>query len=350
MFCKRLAVSTLGLIATLTMASGQAPVDLRLDDFEDGSDSGWRVVGHGAPLPEYRKRLLSPGHESVYALCLSKGGATGWCGLGAPDPTRLGLRQCAGVRLAARSVRGVGGLIVDVHLTDGSRWWWKAPHLEFAFERFGLPFRAVSSQFLDLTGVRILVDDGSNTVLTPGARERIAEWVRDGGILVAFPQTGSVDLAGGAQTLASALGVTLAAPSWEAVGPVAVGKGRVVVLPAVPTSDADTARLEALLEGLGAERPITVTSRVNTACFEKSGRTYCVLYNKSRAYVGSFFRESTLAAVESALPDLTLRVRPARPCRDVRNVLTGERYPVVGGEVTVPLPKTTWLALELVPE
>ena len=97
-----------------------------LDDFEDGSDSGWRVVGHGPAMAEYSKRLVSPGWQSVYALSLLRQVAVGWCGLAAPDPARLGLRQCEGIQVAARTVRGVPGLIVDAHLADGSRWWYKA--------------------------------------------------------------------------------------------------------------------------------------------------------------------------------------------------------------------------------
>jgi hypothetical protein len=123
-----------------------------------------------------------------------------------------------------------------------------------------------------------------------------------------------------------------------------------VVLPAVPVSAADETFLEDLLERLGAPRAVRVTPRVNTACFAKDGKTYCVLYNKSRAYVGSFFRESSLATVEASLPDLVLTVTPTRPCREATNVLTGERYPVTRGAFTVPLPKTTWVVVELGPE
>lgn len=124
----------------------------------------------------------------------------------------------------------------------------------------------------------------------------------------------------------------------------------VVVLPAVPVSAPEEARLEELLERLGAKRPLRVTPRVNTACFERDGKTLCVLYNKSRAYVGSFFRESTLAATEAALPDLVLTVRPTQRCRAARNIVTGQRYALANGEFTVPLPKTTWLAIELTPD
>ncbi len=226
----------------------------------------------------------------------------------------------------------------------------RLPHLQFACERFGLPFRAVSSQFLNLDGVTILVDDGSNAVLTAAARQTIAQWVRAGGTLVAFPETGKADLGGTAETLAAALGIPLvAAADGDASTGVAIGRGRVVVLPAVPVSPPEETRLEELLERLGAKRPLRVTPRVNSACFDRDGKTYCVLYNKSRTHVGSFFRESTLPAVEAALPDLVLTVQPTRPCREARNVVTGERYPIANGEFTVPLPKTTWLVVELTP-
>jgi hypothetical protein len=167
---------------------------------------------------------------------------------------------------------------------------------------------------------------------------------------VAFPETGKADLGGTAETLAAALGIPLvAAADGDASTGVAIGRGRVVVLPAVPVSPPEETRLEELLERLGAKRPLRVTPRVNSACFDRDGKTYCVLYNKSRTHVGSFFRESTLPAVEAALPDLVLTVQPTRPCREARNVVTGERYPIANGEFTVPLPKTTWLVVELTP-
>jgi len=222
----------------------------------------------------------------------------------------------------------------------------KLAHLEFAFERFGFPFRAVSSQFLDLKGVRILVDDGSNFVLTPAARRQLAQWVRDGGTLVAFPQTGAFDLAGGPDTLARELGLSFVARP-EAVP---VGRGRVVVLPSVPVSEPDLGRLEQLLGQLGARRDVRITPPVNNACFENGdGRRFLVMFAKSPAHVGAFFRESRLAAVEAALPDLNLQVRPAFPFRHARNVVTGQAYAVKDGAFAVPLPKTTWVAIELLP-
>jgi hypothetical protein len=222
----------------------------------------------------------------------------------------------------------------------------KLAHLEFAFERFGFPFRAVSSQFLDLKGVRILVDDGSNLVLTPAARRQLAQWVRDGGTLVAFPQTGAFDLAGGSDTLARDLGLSFAARR-EAIP---VGKGRVVVLPNVPVSDSDLGRLEKLLAQLGARRDVQITPQVNNACFVNGdGRRFLVLFAKSSNHVGAFFRESRLAEVEAALPDLNLQVRPAFPFRRARNVVTGQAYAIKDGAFAVPLPKTTWVAIELLP-
>ena len=222
----------------------------------------------------------------------------------------------------------------------------KLPHLEFAFERYGFPFRAVSSQFLDLKGVRILVDDGSNFVLTPAARRQIAQWVRDGGTLIAFPRTGAFDLAGGPDTLARDLGLSFATRQ-EAVP---VGRGRVLVLPNVPVTDPELGQLENLLAQLGARRNVQITPPVNNACFVNGdGQRFLVLFAKSPNHVGAFFRESRLAEVEAALPDLDVQVRPAFPFRHARNVVTGQAYAVHGGAFSVHLPKTTWVAIELSP-
>lgn len=85
------------LLAGGVVARGETPAPLLLDDFEDGSDSGWRVVGHGPAMGDYSKRLVSPGSQSAYAVGLVKRAPGGWCGLAAPDVTRLGLRQCEGI-------------------------------------------------------------------------------------------------------------------------------------------------------------------------------------------------------------------------------------------------------------
>ncbi len=223
------------------------------------------------------------------------------------------------------------------------------PHIEFFMERLGFPFEGVSAQYPRLDGLRILIDDGGNRVLTAACRDALAAWVRAGGTLVVFPHTGEYTLEGGGPTLATALGLVFTVQPGRVRETFRVGKGRVVLLPAVPGGKdrAGIDRFEKLLVRLGAARPVEIQPRVNNACFEAGDKTYVVLYNKSRKYVGAFFRESTLPAVERALPDLVLTLRPHFRIRGAMDVGSGTRLEVRNGEVRVALPATRWKVIEL---
>jgi len=216
----------------------------------------------------------------------------------------------------------------------------KLPHLEFAMERFNFNFRAVSAQFPDFSGLKVLVDDGCNSVLTQACRAKLVEWIRQGGTLIAFPQTGRYDFAGGDESLEKALGVSFAE------GELQVGKGRVIVLPQVPVREDDLNRLEELLAKCGAKRDVVVTPRVNSACFRTELRTYLVVCNKSPRYVGSYFKESTRPEVEASLPDLKLTVKPNFAFKKARNVVTEQVYEIRDGAIAVDLPKTTFAVIE----
>ncbi len=226
------------------------------------------------------------------------------------------------------------------------------PHLEFAMERSGFAFRAVSAQFPKLDGLSIIVDDGQNRVLTAECRRQLVEWVHKGGTLVAFPDTGRHDFAGTGASLADALGVSFVLPEGQSHAITPCGDGRVVAFsPSLLTGRfaVDPAlweTFEAVLAELGAPRDVIVQPRVNTASFRGDGKTYVVLCNKSPEYVGAYFRESNLAAVEAGLPDLDLIVAPTFPVSRVRDVLTDTELPIADGKVSIHLPKTTYAVLE----
>ncbi len=217
-------------------------------------------------------------------------------------------------------------------------------------ERLGFRFEGVSAQYPKLDDLNIIVDDGGNDVLTASCRDALASWVRAGGVLIVFPHTGAYTLDGSRPTLAGALGLKFEVHPARSHETFNVGGGRVIVLPSVP-SEKDSAsidRLERLLIGLGAVRDVEIRPRVNNACFRAEGKTYLVVFNKSRKHVGAFFRESTLAAAEEALPDLVLTVKPNFRFSSAKDVVNGNLLESRNGEVEVNLPATHFRVMELV--
>jgi hypothetical protein len=219
------------------------------------------------------------------------------------------------------------------------------PHLEFAMERFGFNFRAVSAQFPDFKGLTILIDDGSNFVLTPECRKKIAEWVRGGGTLVVFPKTGKYDLAGGGESLEKEFKFAFD-PQKEPFRIIPVGKGRVIIFSEVPVQKNTLTLFETMLVKIGAQREVVVTPRVNSACFQNGNKTYLVVCNKSAGYVGSYFRESSLARTEASLPNLELKVKPTFEFKRARDLVTGKNLEIKSGTATVSLPKTEFTVIE----
>ena len=222
------------------------------------------------------------------------------------------------------------------------------PHLEFAMERLGFPFEGVSAQYPKLDGLRVIVDDGSNHVLTSACRDALAAWVRAGGTLVVFPHTGEYILDGSKANLAGALGIAFEVPAGKPHEVNGVGKGHVVILRDVPRTDnpADIDQFERLLLDLGVVRDVEIRPRVNHACFHAEGKTYLVVFNKSRKHVGAFFQESRLSAVEANLADLTLTLRPNFSFRSAREIVTGRALIVQGGRLRIRLPATRFRVIE----
>jgi len=212
------------------------------------------------------------------------------------------------------------------------------PHLEPLMERTGYGFQAVSAQWPRLEGLRVLLADGRNDVLPEASRRQIAQWVRDGGTLVAFPQSGRFDAAGSGDTLASELGIGLVP------GRAQVAQGRVVTLPRVPE---DVDELAELLRELCGPPGVEVSPRVNQAVFAGDGRTYVVLYSKSADLVGAFFRESRLPAAVDGLPDLELTVKLPEGVSIARELVTGETLGIRDGTVRVALPAAEYRVLEV---
>ena len=224
----------------------------------------------------------------------------------------------------------------------------KRPHLEFAMERSGLRFEAVSAHYPRLDGLDIIVDDGGNDVLTASCRDALAAWVRAGGTLVVFAHTGAYILDDSKPTLAGALNVKFTPRPGATHEIVRAGKGRVVVLHAVPKEEdvVSVDRFERLLRELGAVRDVRIRPRVNNACFIDKEKTYLVIFNKSRKHVGAFFRESTLAEAETALPDLVLTIKPGFQFKSAKDVISDEMLGSHDGEIGIRLPATRWKVIE----
>jgi len=218
----------------------------------------------------------------------------------------------------------------------------KRPSIEFFMERTGIPFQAVSAQWPKLDGLKILVDDGRNEIFCAASRQSICSWVKAGGTLIAFPTTGRCDAAGGKTSLASELGISLNP------GVTSVGKGSVITLSDVPTDEThpQAKNLVNALNKSGAISPIKVTPYVNQAVFTKGNKTYLVVYNKSRDYVGSFFNEITVPSVESNLPNLSLTITLPKGTMSVRELQTGTILKASQGKIKLPLPATHWRVIE----
>jgi len=96
--------------------------DVLLDDFEDGDTPGWTIVGDGGYMQDYRLAGVPGGRDSTFCLQVTMAGARGWCGVSAPLPTG-GVARCTAIRLDARGTGQCAELCIDVHQSDGARWW-----------------------------------------------------------------------------------------------------------------------------------------------------------------------------------------------------------------------------------
>jgi hypothetical protein len=112
------------LIAAGSIAVG-ARGDLLVDNFDDGSDCGWQQMGDSHFMAGYDKRPVAPGHASPFALRVQKNDLQGWCGVAAPDLSRLDLTGATAIRFFARNAGGCGRLLVDFQQKGGTRWWRK---------------------------------------------------------------------------------------------------------------------------------------------------------------------------------------------------------------------------------
>ncbi len=217
------------------------------------------------------------------------------------------------------------------------------PCVRSFMERSGIPFQAVSAQWPKLDGIEILIAERSNDIMPDHARDAIANWVKRGGMLIAFPDTGRFDASGSSLSLARSLGVESLKP-----GEVRVGTGKLVVLDGgVPTwTDAPETKLIGILKAAGVAPPITVTPAVVQAVFVTERKVYLVVYNESVKLISAFFNESQLPAVEGALPSLTVTATIPKGMTSARDLIANAALPVVNGQVRFLLPATEWRVVE----
>jgi len=216
----------------------------------------------------------------------------------------------------------------------------KLPHLEGTMERLGFYFEGVSAAFPRLSGLDVVLDDGSNTVITPELREELSGWVRQGGTLIMFPHSGTVIADGSSVTLAKSLGVNPAAGNYR------VGNGKVIVLERIPEKDPGV--LEKVLATLKARRDFVVTPAVNQATLVSADKKYLVIYNKSRTLMESFFTESLTEKALASLKNVDVTVTPCFKFSAVRNLRTGEVPAVVNNKIRLVLPPTDYAVLEFI--
>ena len=220
-----------------------------------------------------------------------------------------------------------------------------SPSIRSLMERSGIPFQAVSSQWPKLDGIEILIAERSNDILADHARRAIANWVKHGGMLIAFPETGRFDASGSSVSLARSLGMETLVP-----GETRVGAGKLVVLDGSASRVLESeAKLIDIVKTAGAVPPIEVTPAVAQAVFVKERRVYLVAYNESTRLISAFFDESQLPAIEGLLPSVAVTATLPRGTRRARDLVAKADIPVVDGRVRFWLPRTEWRVVEFSP-
>lgn len=213
----------------------------------------------------------------------------------------------------------------------------KVPHLEYALERLGFPFEGVSAQFPRLDGLKVVLDDGGNAVLSRSCMETLQKWIQEeGGTLVGFRGTGKYALDGG-RNLWSSLGV-----DDRKTGMHPLGKGQILLLERHPSET----ELAAVLSRLKLPRDVRIEPYLSNATWHRGNRSYLVLFNKQPAYVGSFFTESRLESIEASLPSVRLTIQPGFAFRSARELITNRPLANRNGSVVLVLPPTRFAVIE----
>lgn len=212
----------------------------------------------------------------------------------------------------------------------------KHPSLVLTLEQMSYPFRGVSSAFPRFEDVKVLLDCGANEVFSPQLKQQLADFIRNGGVFIGFPHSGSFcrDGSGGFLT-------ALNLPARP--GKYRIGSGTVVLLDEVKRQNPKT--LDPVFREAGLVPLCTIEPQVCNTLLERGEAKYLILFDKSSKLVGSFFTESTHQAVVDSLRPKRLVITPSFRFSQVKNAISGARIPAENGSITVELPPTRFLIL-----
>ena len=212
----------------------------------------------------------------------------------------------------------------------------KHPSLELTMERLSYPFVGVSSELPRLDGIKVLLDTGTNRVFSPQLKKALIAFLKAGGTFIGFPDSGAYTRDGSAGFLAE-----LKLP--DTPGEYSCGAGKVIVLDDVKNQTPET--LQQLFERLKLQRPVTISAPVCNTLLEKGESRFLILFDKRRELVGSFFTESTHAALLEKLQAQNLTIQPNFRFSRVFNAADDTPLAVENGCVKVELPPARFLVL-----
>jgi len=210
------------------------------------------------------------------------------------------------------------------------------PNNGYLMERLGIPYGAVSAYFLDnIDNLKVIVDTGCNDVFTAPSREKLINWIKNGGTLVGYSFTGRFDMSGKDISLAKELGLTFEPGEYS------VGKGKVIILSKVPSVDADANMLIDAIKAGNGKTEIVTDKPINSTAYTKGNSVYYAFFNKSKDQVGSFFSEQNIEYVEkNILKDVILTIDVPKGKTKAIELCTGKVLKIENGKVKLTIPKT----------
>jgi len=234
---------------------------------------------------------------------------------------------------------------------------WKTPQFHRVLFRRGYPTMATNIDQPDLEGIDIALDGGDNTVVRRSVLRSLMRWVSEGHTLVISDTMAAYDETGPVSPLADRLrspnhpvyGVPtekirppepfLTPAGGSPVQRVAVGAGRVLLLGRLEHEQMD-ATLGAVLDSLGADRPVVCEPPVPLVVRAGEREMYIVLYDVDIDTIGGYFN------YDDAVEDLEISDRflplsltvPFTPASAV-NLATGRTLEVQEKRIRLDLRK-----------
>jgi len=243
---------------------------------------------------------------------------------------------------------------------------WKTPRFHRVLFRQGYPAMATNIDQPELRGIDIAMDGGENALVRQSVLRSLLRWVSDGHTLVISDKMAAYNESGPVAPLASQLqapGTSVYGIPAENIGPpetfplaaeesavqsVRVGNGRVVLLNELQEDQMD-GTIGAVLDKLGANRPISCEPPLPLAIRESDDALYVILYDVDTDTIGGYFNYDD-AAEDLEISDTFLHLNltaPFAPSSAV-NLATGRTLEVQGKEVRLTLRKGHGAVVKLV--